>query len=145
MIMDMRPLLALVLLTLASCGEDILGPLNDTVYVLRSVDGEALPATVAGEPGGLAWVVTADTLWFESGSTWRRHSIQHREAGVGGEPLDVKTSGTAVRGEDGSLILSFDCHDTDCIAPDRLGQTETGLEMGETYLHGGTSLVFEPI
>lgn len=144
MIMDMRCLLPFVLLTLASCGENVLGPLNDTVYVLRSVDGEDLPATVAGEPGGLAWVVTADTIWFDSGSKWRRHSIQHREAGVGGELLDVEIGGPVVRGEDGLLILSFECHDTDCIAPDRLGQTDTGLGMGETYLHGGTSLVFEP-
>jgi hypothetical protein len=71
----------------------------------------------------LAWIVTADTIWLESGSRWRRHSVQHREAGVGGEPLDLEASGT----------------------PDGLVRTETGLEMGETYLHAGTNLVFRPI
>jgi hypothetical protein len=71
--------------------------------------------------------------------------VQHREAGVGGEPLDVEASGPVVRGEDGLLILAFECNDTDCIAPDRLVQIDTSLEMGETYLHDGTALVFRPI
>jgi hypothetical protein len=145
MIMSMKPLFAFVYLILASCGQDVLGPLNNTVHVLRSVDGASLPATVVGEFGGLAWVVTADTIWFESGSRWRRHSVQQREPGVGGEPLDLETSGTVVRREDGSLILAFDCDDTDCLAPDGLVQSETGLEMGGTYLHAGTNLVFRPI
>jgi hypothetical protein len=138
-------LFAFVFLMLASCSEDVLGPLNNTVHVLRSVDGGGLPATVVDEFGGLAWVVTADTIWFESGSRWRRHSVQHREPGVGGEPLDLEASGTVVRRADGSFVLSFECHDTDCIAPDGLVQTDTGLEMGGTYLHAGTNLVFRPI
>jgi hypothetical protein len=143
--MSVRPLFAVVFLTLTSCSEDVLGPLNNTVYVLHSVDGGSLPATVVDEFGGLAWVVTADTIWFESGSRWRRHSAQHREAGVGGDPLDVEASGTVVRRQDGLLILAFECNDTDCLAPDGLVQTETGLEMGGTYLHAGTNLVFRPI
>jgi hypothetical protein len=145
MIMSVRHLFAVAVLTFASCSEDVLGPLNNTVYVLRSVDGGSLPANVVDTLGGLAWVVTADTIWFESGSRWRRHSVQHREPGVGGEPLDVEASGTVVRQPDGLLILAFECDDTDCIAPDRLVQTETGLEMGGTYLHAGTNLVFRPI
>jgi hypothetical protein len=141
----MRPLLAFVLLTSASCGEDVLGPLNNTLHVLHTVDGGNLPATVVDGFGGLAWVVTADTIWFESGSRWRRHSVQHREPGVGGEPLDLEASGTVVRQPDGSLILAFECDDTDCLAPDRLVQNETGLEIGVTYLHAGTNLAFRPI
>lgn len=145
MIMSMKPLFAFVFLILASCGQDVLGPLNSTVHVLRSVDGAGLPATVVDEFGGLAWVVTADTIWLESGSKWRRHSVQHREPGVGGEPLDVEAGGTVVRRADGSLVLSFECQDTDCIAPDGLVQTDTGLAMGGTYLHAGANLVFRPI
>ena len=145
MIMSMRSLFAFVFLMLASCSEDVLGPLNNTVHVLRSVDGASLPATVVDEFGGLAWVVTADTIWLESGSRWRRHSVQHREAGVGGDPLDLEAGGTVVRRQDGLLILTFECDDTDCIAPDELVQNETGLEMGGTYLHAGTKLVFRPI
>jgi hypothetical protein len=145
MIMSVRPLFTLAFLFLASCGEDVLGPLNNTVHVLHTVDGESLPATVVDDLGGLAWVVSADTIWLESGSKWRRHSAQHREPGVGGEPLDLETSGTVVREEDGSLILAFECEDADCLAPDGLVQTETGLEIGGTYLHAGTNLVFRPI
>jgi hypothetical protein len=145
MIMYLRSWFAFVLLTLAGCTEDVLGPLNNTVYVLHSVDGGSLPATVADEFGGLAWVVTADTIWFESGSRWRRHSVQRREAGVGGEPLHVDVGGTVLRRPDGLLILAFECDDTDCIAPDGLVQTQAGLEMGRTYLHAGADLVFRPI
>jgi hypothetical protein len=146
MIMSLRPVLAVfLLLALTSCRENVLGPLDNTVYVLRSVDGASLPATVPGAFGGLAWVVTADTIWFESGSSWRRHSVQHREAGVGGEPVDFETSGTVVREPDGLLVLAFECPDGDCLAPDRLVQTETGLEMHGTYLHDGTRLLFQPI
>ncbi len=143
--MNVRPLVVLALLTLAACSEDVLGPLTNTVHVLRSVDGASLPATVAGEFGGLAWVVTADTIWFESGSKWRRRSLQQREPGVGGEPLDIAVSGTVVRRPDGVIILALECKDSDCIVPDRFVETETGLEMAETYLHDGTKLIFERI
>lgn len=139
-----RPLIAVACLFIASCGEDVLGPLNNTVFVLRTVDGQNLPATVVHEMGGLAWVVTADTIWFESGSKWRRHSVQHREEGVGGDPLDVETDGT-VTIQDGVLWLDFDCPDGDCIAPDRMTGDASGLEMDRTYLHDGSRMIFEPI
>jgi hypothetical protein len=135
----------LMVLSLASCADNVLGPLDNTVYVLRTIDGQSLPATVVDDFGGLAWVVTADTIRFDSGSRWRRHSVQHREEGVGGDPLDFEASGTVIRQPNGVLILNFECKDTDCTAPDRLIQNDTDLEMDETYLHGGTKLVFEPI
>jgi hypothetical protein len=84
MITSVRSLFAVAAPTLASCSEDGLGSLNNTVYVLRPVDGASLPATVVDVFGGLAWVVTADTIWFESGTRWRRHSAQHREPGLVG-------------------------------------------------------------
>lgn len=141
-----RFLLVTALLTLSACGEDILGPLNDTAFVLHTVDGETLPATVTDQLGGLAWVVTADTIWFESGSHWRRHSVQRREEGVGGDPLDVETDGRVARGEGGLLILDFECADTgDCIAPDRLVEGDGQLEMEQTYLHAGRTLIYRPI
>ena len=138
------PLIATVCLSLASCGENVLGPLNDTVFVLRTVDGGNLPATVSHELGGLAWIVTADTIWLESGSKWRRHSFQRREDGVGGDPLDVETDGTVIR-QGGVLILAFDCPDGGvCIAPDRIVADATRLEMEQTYKHSGKRLIFSP-
>jgi hypothetical protein len=136
-----RPFIAAVLLSLASCGENVLGPLDDTVFVLQSIDGVPLPATVAPESGGLAWIVTADTIWLGSGSRWRRHNVQHREEGVGGEPFDAETDGS-VRRQGGVLVLAFNCRGGDCIAPDRLVENATVLEMDNTYLHAGRKLVF---
>jgi len=140
--LNVRPLIAVACLSLASCGEDVLGPLNNTVFVLRTVDGQNLPATVAGKFGGLAWIVTADTIWFESGSKWRRRSVQHREPGVGGDPLDREEDGS-VSFREGFLFLDFDCPDGDCITPDRVVANATRLEMDDTHLHDGRRLVFE--
>ena len=136
--------ITLVLLTVTSCGENILGPLNNKVFVLRTIDGASLPATVTS-PLDLAWVVRADTIWFEDGTKWRRRSVQEREPGVGGDPLDVVDQGTVIR-QNGLLILDFECNDTgDCIGPDRLTEHETHLEMQQTFRHHGQRLVFEPI
>lgn len=140
-----RFLIAAALVALPACRENILGPLNNTAFVLRTVDGQDLPVSVSYGPGDLAWVVTADTIWFESGSKWRRHTVQHREEGVGGDPLDRETEGSVVR-QDGLLILDFECDDGgDCIAPDRLVENATSLEMEHTYRHAGQNLIFERI
>ena len=139
-----RPVALLALLTFTSCSDDLLGPLNDTVFVLESIDGEALPTSVVNEFGGLAWIVTADTIWFESGHKWRRHSFQRREEGVGGDPLDISTDGKIVRQND-LLILSFDCKNGECLTPDRVIHDATTLEMEITYLHDGRKLIFRQI
>lgn len=138
-----RPWLAGGLLLLASCGENILGPLDGTTFVLRTIDGQPLPATAADAFGGLAWIVEADTVWLEGGSRWRRHSVQRREEGVGGDPLDIETGGRVTL-RDGLFILDFACDDGDCIAPDRFVGSPLLLEMEQTYLHAGRNLVFEP-
>ena len=126
-----------------ACSDGVLGPLNDQVFVLQTVGEESLPAIV-DDLGG-PWTIIADTIWFHSGSDWRRRSVHRRGPTTGNDLWDYETDGSVIR-RDGEIILSFDCPDTgDCIAPDRLVPDGALLEMARTFLHAGVRLRFAPI
>ena len=127
----------------AACGDGVLGPLNDEILVLRTVAEDSLPAIV-DDLGG-PWTIIADTIWFHSGSDWRRRSVHRRGPTTGNDLWDAENDGSVIR-RDGEIILSFDCPDTaDCIAPDRLVIDGAVLEMERTFLHAGMRLRFAPM
>jgi hypothetical protein len=135
-------LLPAILFGVTACGENVLGPLNDQVFALQTVDGQSLPAVVDGLDG--AWTILADTIWFHSGSKWRRHTVHQRGPSTGNDLWDSENEGSVVRFE-GDVVLSFDCEDGSCIAPDRLVVDGALLEMARTFLHPGTKLRFAPL
>jgi hypothetical protein len=137
-------LLPTIVFGLAACGDGVLGPTNDTVFVLRTVDEDSLPANVS-DGGDLSWTVIADTIWFDSGSDWRRRSVHRRGPPTGETLIDIENDGVVIR-RGGEIILDFECRDTgDCIVPDRLRPTGAQLEMERTFLHAGVRLRFAPI
>lgn len=136
-------LIAMLLLLFSSCGGNILGPLNDTVFVLRTIDGDSLPAVTFQELVDRAWVVVADTIWFESGSRWRRHWVQRREEGVDGAPRDVVENGYVER-QNGELILWSRCFEA-CRDTDVFKEGGTDLVMDHTLKHGGRNMIFKRI
>ena len=127
----------------AACGDGVLGPLNDQVFVLQTIGEDSLPAIV-DDLGG-PWTIIADTIWFHSGSDWRRRQVHRRGLSTGNDLVEWETDGFVVR-LDGEIILAFDCPDTaDCIDPDRLVPDGALLEMARTFLHAGVRLRFVPI
>lgn len=130
-----------MLLSFASCGGTVLGPLDDTVFVLRTIDGDSLPVVTSQELVDRAWIVVADTIWFEAGSKWRRHWIQRRGEGVDGAPLDVVESGHVER-RGGQLTLWTDCFEA-CRDEDVLVASGTNLVMEHTIKHGGRNMIYE--
>lgn len=140
-------LLALLAASTA-CTEDVLGPLDGSTFVLRSVRGAPVPITLDTTlAAGFTqrWTVFADTIWLVS-NRWARH-IVYDERFSDGQVFrrDFEYGGIAQR-FNGDLVLVFgkggQC---DCIAPDRVTQQGDELVMRETLFHGGTELIFAPV
>ena len=126
-----------------ACGDGVIDPLNGQVFVLQTVGEDSLPAIVDDFDG--PWTIIADTIWFHSGSDWRRRQVHRRGLSTGNDLVEWETDGFVVR-LDGEIILAFDCPDTaDCIDPDRLVPDGALLEMARTRLHAGVRLRFAPI
>ena len=126
-----------------ACGDGVIDPLNGQVFVLQTVGEDSLPAIVDDFDG--PWTIIADTIWFHSGSDWRRRSVHRRGPTTANDLWDAENDGSVIR-RDGEIILSFDCPDTaDCIAPDRLVIDGAVLEMERTFLHAGMKLRFAPM
>ena len=97
-----RALIAAMTFGFTACGDGVLGPLNDEIFVLRTVAEDSLPAIV-DDLGG-PWTIIADTIWFHSGSDWRRRQVHRRGLSTGNDLVEWETDGFVIR-YDGEIIL----------------------------------------
>ena len=118
--------IALVLLMTAACqGTDDPKPLTGQLYVLQSIEGEALPAAIT--PAGVATpiVVYADTLALHADGTGERRLLR---SSADGSKILVPVGLTWVRSGTAVIIrLDSNCPpNADCFVPQYSGTEENG-------------------
>lgn len=125
----MRVVALVGLLTVLTSCESLLGPdARPTMYVLRSIDGSALPVNLDsffdnGTSGG-EWTVLADTLVFFAGGRgeWRGSTRFYAPIGLRGSPdpgprIDTHRQTFRYEGEGRTVTLYHDrCEELGCIS-----------------------------
>lgn len=140
-----RPLLPLMTLVLASCGDSLFPSVGDPsgidgIFALVEVNGAPPPATSAVDGGETDFQLLADTLILHD-RTWARITWTRRG------PLPIDRTGTVRGRSDGFVtregascfVLDFTCNDTgSCLPPDRFER-----RGGSLFIERGFALGFE--
>lgn len=100
-----RSIPVLAALMAVACGDSALEPAADSVYVLESANGRALPATLVVSQAGTV-VLLSDTLIFRRDDRFERiRWLRTEEQGGGGVVIQREASAGRVVAADGAITL----------------------------------------
>ncbi len=133
---------------LAACSDGT-GPIPESSYALRSVEGRPLPAPLPSI-GTVNSSLVADSIHFFADGRFTRVRIR-RDVPVNGPTTEFRED---LRGDarrmGGAIVLDAVCGDTPgslaiCVPPDTARRLGAILEIGNSFLPPGGRLLFETV
>ena len=126
------------------CGDPV-EPLAFEDYVLRTIDGDPLPAVFIDNAAVATWILTDTLHLVEDGTGWRRTlTLLVIPGGNPSERLSSLETPLTHRVVSGRVEIELACEDTaSCIAPPHLAGDRTPSGLRFDVALGRVPLVFE--